>query len=148
MCANVSAATSDPALTITDNALARQQMISLSGTGSCGGPPAISAVSASPNVLWPPNDKIVPVRVNYTVTDSCDVAPVCFLSVSSNEGTRDGSGSTSADWIVLDPHHINLRAERNGSGSGRTYTISISCHDKLKQAASAKVAVTVPHDQE
>src|SRR5207245_2428523 len=33
----------------------------------CTGP-VISSVSASPNVLWPPNHKMVLVAVNYTVT--------------------------------------------------------------------------------
>jgi hypothetical protein len=55
---------------------------------------------------------MVPVTVNYAVNDNCDPAPVCSLSVSDNEGEGGGSGHTSPDWMVLDAHHVDLRAER------------------------------------
>ncbi len=109
--------------------------------------PAISSVSASPNALWPPNHKMVPVTINYTVTDNCDPAPVCSLSVSDNEGEGGGSGHSSPDWMVLDAHHVDLRAERAGTGSGRVYTIAISCQDKLGLSANTTTTVTVAHDQ-
>jgi hypothetical protein len=32
---------------------------------------------------------------------------------------------TSPDWVVVDKHHVRLRAERAGSGSGRVYTVTI-----------------------
>jgi uncharacterized protein (TIGR03118 family) len=109
--------------------------------------PAISGVSASPDELWPPNHKMVPVMVNYAVNDNCDPAPVCSLSVSDNEGEGGGSGHTSPDWIVLDAHHVDLRAERAGTGNGRVYTIAISCQDKLGLSSNTTTAVTVAHDQ-
>src|SRR5258708_30070499 len=94
------------------------------------GGPAISNVSVSHNALWPPNHKMVPVMVNYTVDDNCDPAPVCSLSVSANEGEGGGSGNTSPDWMVMDTHDVDLRAERMGAGGGRVYTIAIDCRDK------------------
>ena len=109
--------------------------------------PAISGVSASPNSLWPPNHKMVPVTVNYAVNDNCDPAPVCSLSVTDNEGEGGGSGHTSPDWMVLDAHHVDLRAERAGTGSGRIYTIAISCQDKLGLSSNTTTTVTVAHDQ-
>lgn len=113
---------------------------------ACGGP-QISGVAASPNVLWPPNHKMVPVAINYLVNDNCDPAPSCSLSISSNEGEAGGSGHASPDWIVLDAHHVDLRAERSGGGHGRVYTVNISCQDKSGLSSTATVAVTVPHDQ-
>ncbi|HKW96115.1 MAG TPA: TIGR03118 family protein [Bryobacteraceae bacterium] len=106
----------------------------------------LSDVSASPNVLWPPNHKMVPVAINYDAADDCDPAPVCSLSVTSNEGEGGGSGHTSPDWMVIDAHHESLRAERAGSGSGRVYTTTISCQDKLGLTAGAAVDVVVPHN--
>ncbi|MGA8059518.1 MAG: hypothetical protein WB999_14820, partial [Candidatus Binataceae bacterium] len=36
-------------------------------------PPVISAVVASPNVLWPPDGKLRPVSVSVSVHDTCDL---------------------------------------------------------------------------
>lgn len=112
---------------------------------ACG--PAISGASATPDILWPPNHKMVPVTIDYTVADFCDPAPVCSLSVSSNEGEGGGSGTTSPDWQVLNAHDVELRAERAGSGDGRLYTITIDCKDSLNVSGSATVVVTVPHNR-
>ena len=38
-------------------------------------PPTINALSASPNVLWPPNHKFVPVSVSVSATDNCGGTP-------------------------------------------------------------------------
>jgi uncharacterized protein (TIGR03118 family) len=107
----------------------------------------ISGVSASPNMLWPPNHQMVPVTINYTVADDCDPAPVCSLSVASNEGEGGGSGHTSPDWMLTDAHHVDLRAERAGGGQGRVYTTTIQCQDKSGLASRAAVGVMVPHSR-
>ena len=103
-------------------------------------PPTISSVSASPNTIWPPNQKFVDVTVSYGTTDSCNT-PVCTLSVSSNE---PGDG---VEWNIIDAHHVQLLADRNGYGTGRIYTILITCKDAGGNVSTATVAVTVPHDQ-
>jgi uncharacterized repeat protein (TIGR01451 family) len=112
-------------------------------------PPVISGVAADPSVLWPPNHKLVNVTVNYTVTDNCPLPPgSCTLSVTSNEPINGtGDGNTSPDWIVLDDHHVLLRAERAGNGNGRMYTITITCIDSGGNSSSESVTVTVPHDR-
>jgi len=110
-------------------------------------PPSISGVSVSPATLWPPNHKFVDVTVNYGATDPCS-SPVCTLSVSSNEPVNGtGDGNTSPDWVVVDAHHVQLRAERSGNGSGRVYTITITCKDSVGNVASSTATVTVAHDQ-
>src|SRR4029453_547799 len=94
-------------------------------------PPTISNATADPSVLWPPNHRMVDVTVSYDVTDNCPL-PLgsCTLSVTSNEPVDGrGSGHTSPDWIVVDDHHVLIRAEREGNGSGRIYTITITCTD-------------------
>jgi uncharacterized repeat protein (TIGR01451 family) len=104
-------------------------------------PPTITDASANPSVLWPPNHKLVDVTVDYNVTDNCPLPPdSCTLSVTSNE---PGDG----DWIILDEHHVQLRAEREGNGNGRIYTITITCTDSGGNSSSESVMVTVPHDQ-
>jgi hypothetical protein len=49
-------------------------------------------------------------------------------------------------WIIVDEHHVQLLAERNGSGSGRVYTITITCTN-AGGTKTQDVTVLVPHDQ-
>jgi len=108
--------------------------------------PTVTGATADPSVLWPPNHKMVDVTIDYTVA-SCEPT-TCTLSVSSNEPVNDlGDGNTSPDWEVVDATHVSLRAERSGTGTGRIYTIDITCTDQLGQTGTASVMVTVPHDQ-
>ncbi|HUS02182.1 MAG TPA: hypothetical protein VMY77_10670 [Chitinophagaceae bacterium] len=110
-------------------------------------PPAISSVTATPNKLWSPNHKMVPVTVNYTSRDNCGIAR-CELSVSSNEPQNGlGDGDTSPDWQIIDDHHVNLRAERSGTGNGRIYNITVRCTDINGNSSTSTTAVTVSHDQ-
>jgi uncharacterized repeat protein (TIGR01451 family) len=109
--------------------------------------PVISGAVVDRPMLGPPNHKMVPVTVNYAVSDH-GCPSVCTLSVASNElvnGT--GDGNTSPDWQVVDAHHVLLRAERAGNGSGRIYTITISCIDPGGKTSTQAVLVTVSHDQ-
>ncbi len=111
-------------------------------------PPTITGVSANPSVLWPPNHRLVDVIVDYNVTDNCPSPPDCTLSVTSNEPVLGhGSGHTSPDWIVVDDHHVLLRAERQGNGNGRIYTTTITCTDSGGNSSTEEVEVTVPHDR-
>jgi len=114
---------------------------------NCCPAPVISGASATPEVLWPPNHKIVDVTIDYTVTDPCP--NTCVLTVSSNEPLNGaGDGNTSSDWQVIDAHQVLLRAERAGNGGGRIYTINITCtNDTNKQSSTKTLMVVVPHDQ-
>src|SRR6266700_1574860 len=112
-------------------------------------PPTITGASANPSLLWPPNHKLVNVTVNYNVTDNCPLpANSCTLTVTSNEAINGtGDGNTSPDWIILDAHHVQLRAERAGKGNGRVYTIGITCIDSGGNSSHQSVEVRVSHDQ-
>jgi uncharacterized repeat protein (TIGR01451 family) len=111
-------------------------------------PPAISDVLATPTSLWPVNHKFVPVTIDYSATDNSGLPPACSLNVTSSEPTDGrGDGHTATDWNVVDPHHVALRAERAGSGNGRTYTIGITCSDANGAATTQNVFVTVPKSQ-
>ena len=115
---------------------------------SCCPAPIISGVSATPDVLWPPNHKFVEATINYTATDRCP--DTCVLTVASNEPANGvGDGNTSPDWEVVDAHHVQLRAEREGDSNGRIYTITITCTNDSNEKASIKtVTVLVPHGQD
>ena len=110
-------------------------------------PPVISGVSVNKPSLWPSDHKLVDLTVNYSATDNCgSVASV--LRVTSNEPINGlGDGDTAPDWVVLDAHHVRLRAERSGRGNGRVYTITITSTDSAGNSSSTQVSVRVPHDQ-
>jgi len=137
---SVTATTPDPAE--ANNSTTEQTTVS-------NPPPMITGASANPSLLWPPNHKLVDVTVNYNVTDNCPLpANSCTLSVTSNEPINGtGDGNTSPDWIILDAHHVQLRAERAGTGNGRIYTSNITCTDSGGSSSSQSVAVSVPHDK-
>jgi Subtilase family len=133
-------------LTVTDSKGATSQ-----ATGSVtvvdNQPPAIANLTASPSILWPPNHVMVDITVPYDLTDNCGTSS-CLLSISSNEPVNGvGDGNTSVDWTVVDAHHVRLRAERNGSGNGRIYTIKVTCTDPQDNVTVMKTSVTVPQHQ-
>jgi uncharacterized lipoprotein YddW (UPF0748 family) len=108
--------------------------------------PVITAVSANPASLFPPNHKMKNVTVSYNVTDNCGPV-VTTLSVTSNEPDNGtGDGDVAGDWQIIDNHHLKLRAERAGNGNGRIYTITITATDAAGNVSTQAVTVTVPHD--
>ena len=111
--------------------------------------PIITKITATPDMLWPPNGKIVPVNIDVVSADICDTGPVCQIaSVTSNEPEgRLGSRSHSSDWRITEGLGLELRAERSGRGDGRIYTITVECADASGNRAQGTVAVGVPHDQ-
>jgi len=111
-------------------------------------PPVITKVTASPNWIWPPNHKMVPVRVEAKVTDVCGPTSWKIISITSNQAaSAKGSGKTSPDWEITGPHTANLRAERSGKEDTRIYTITVQAKDQSGNLSKTKtVKVTVPHD--
>ncbi len=111
-------------------------------------PLVITDASVDKTSLWPPNHKMVNVTVSFTVANNCDPATTASLSVSSNEPINGtGDGDTAPDWIVLDNHHIQLRAERAGTGNGRVYTITITVTDSKGNTTTQSLPVMVPLNQ-
>jgi hypothetical protein len=105
-------------------------------------PPAITSITATPNVLWPPNNRMTRVSVDVAVSDTSDPMPACrIVDVTSNEST---SGSA---WHLEGPPTLSVAADRHGSGSGRTYTLSVTCTNTSELSSTAMVTVNVPHDR-
>lgn len=123
-------------------------------TGSCTStvtvqdttPPTISAVTASPKVLWPPDGRRVPVTVTVTVSDTCDPAPKCKLtSITSNqkisaEDARITGNLTAVLEADDNPGWWDWRELR----SDRVYTLNVQCSDASGNTATANTTVVVP----
>ena len=100
--------------------------------------------------LWPPNHKFHTVNVSDLIAsagDACDTSvgldSVVIAQVSSDEGAAaDGD-------IVIAPgcKSVQLRAERNGNGNGRVYTITFRVRDAGDNTTTVTRQVVVPHDQ-
>jgi tetratricopeptide (TPR) repeat protein len=123
--------------------------------------PPVLDITVDPSVLWPPDRSLRLVQIRYRVADACDPAPrVTLLGVTSSEpdGSAGGGDGESADDIqgaslgeALEPGvgegQVMLRAERAGTGPGRTYTVSGAATDASGLATIASGTVKVPHDQ-
>lgn len=108
-------------------------------------PPVISGESSSIYVLSPPNHTMRDATINYTATDNCAVTST--LSVTSNEPVNGtGDGDTDPDWVVVDNHSVQLRAERSANGNGRIYTVTITATDAAGNTSAKTVEVRVPHN--
>lgn len=128
--------------------------------------PQIQAAVVDKPVLWPPKHDMIPVELDLLVSDSC-ASPenlFVFCAVESNEpddGTGDGAFTGDVDHadgfsepvdvvLVYNPNTgrweglLYLRAERDGSGNGRKYSIRCIAMDASGNATYATVCVTVP----
>lgn len=135
--------------TITWTATAGSLSTNATQTITVNAPPlVIAGGTASPATLWPPNHKMVPVKVTYSVSGGCGTGACTITSITSNEPINGlGDGDTAPDWQLVDATHVSLRAERSGTGTGRIYTITITCTDGGGHTTTKTVKVTVPLSQ-
>jgi len=113
-------------------------------------PPQIANLTATPSTLWAPNHKLEPVSISAATADACTQPPACrIVSVTSNEPSNGkGDGNTDPDWVYTGDLSLLLRAERSGTGTGRVYTIGVSCTDAAGNVSETRtVIVTGSHDQ-
>jgi hypothetical protein len=125
----------------------------ISGSGTLtivdGVPPTIT-LNDNTISIWPVNKSYRTVNVTDLVagaSDSCDLSinlnSVVIAKVTSDEGT-----SGSGDIIIAgNCKSVQLRADRNGNGDGRVYTITFRVRDSWGNATTIAAKVTVPHDQ-
>jgi len=140
-------------LTVTDEA-AQTDTCTASVTVEDHTSPSLSTVSAS---LWPPNHKLRAVDVT-----SCDLVVVdaCASSLSQADATLvgawsdepddvrgGGDGHTTGDIAIVDASTVDLRAERQGRGNGRVYTLLWQATDDAGNVGEATCQVHVPHDR-
>ena len=112
-------------------------------------------VEVTPSVLWPPNHRLIPIHASLRVSGgTCGkAAEVVLVSAESSEsddapgldddrsrGDIAGAEIGTADFDVL------LRAERDGTGPGRTYTLTWAIVEGPAAGTSVRATVVVPHD--
>jgi len=110
--------------------------------------PAILSLTATPNALWPPNNRLVSVTLTALVHDVADPSPVThIISVSSNEGAEDHDRDdrhNAPDWVITGPLTVKLRAEHSESRRiPLIYTIVVESRDAFGNASTKSVSVSV-----
>jgi hypothetical protein len=143
-----------------------------SRTGGSGGPVncndsqghTVGTVTWSPTTLWPPNHKDQTITINFTGDNDKDTAMVSVTGWSDNEtvGGVEMNGSGQPDQATPDvvpgapgsgpdtaPVQTTaaVRAERSGQGSGRIYTLTVTCSESDGTMGTVPITVSVPHDQ-
>lgn len=109
-------------------------------------PPAISGVSVELNSVMSFNHKMTPITLNYAAFDNCGQT-YCEIQIFSSEPENGkGDGNTLADFQVVDEHHILLRVERSGTGTGRTYYLLLMCRDEAWNSNYRVIIISVTHD--
>jgi hypothetical protein len=104
-------------------------------------PPAVTSISITPNVLSPPNHKLVPATVAVTSSDAVDPAPASMIwRVTANEPIDP------SDWRITGALTLELRAERSGSADERIYLVEVRTIDGSGNSTVNMVTVRVPHD--
>jgi DNA/RNA endonuclease G (NUC1) len=100
--------------------------------------------------LWPVNKQYTAVSVANLVagaSDACDTS-VTLNSVRITKVTSDEGSASSGDVVIAgDCKSVRLRADRDGNGDGRVYTITFSVRDAAGNTSTLTRQVVVPHDQ-
>lgn len=110
--------------------------------------PVCTAAQPSQAVLWPPNHKLVLVRI-VVVTDPDNLTTtIAVTAVTQDEPVNgQGDGDTSPD-AVIQGQGVLVRAERAGMGNGRVYQVSFTATDSKGGSCIGTVTVSVPHDKQ
>lgn len=117
--------------------------------------PVITVNDNTPT-LWSPNHKYQTFSITDFVTgatDSCNtslgVGSVVISQVTSDElENSSGDGNTQNDIVIAaDCKSVQLRAERDGNGDGRVYTITFKVTDSSGNVGTATARVFVPKSQ-
>lgn len=116
------------------------------------------AVSSRAPEMWPPNHKYESFSLSDCATitwDNCDAdgldidldGEITSISSDEPEDSRGlGDGATTDDIIITGATTFLLRAEREGAGDGRVYTVRYEVMDSSGNTQAATCAVSVPHD--
>jgi endo-1,4-beta-xylanase len=116
-------------------------------------PPTITGTAVDQPYIWPASRQMVTETLAYTATATCGSALVPGITVTANQPGAVAPPDPDADWVVLDAHHVMLRAvndpfRRTGRVppppvQGRIYTITVTATDAAGGSTSSSVQVTV-----
>lgn len=108
-------------------------------------PPLIACV-ASPAMIWPPNNRMVAVDVALEFTDALSGTESFQITEASSSEAFGGDVDIAGFEPGLALLAGQFRAQRDGEGTGRTYTLGYLGMDIAGNTAVCSTGVRVPHD--
>jgi PKD repeat protein len=110
--------------------------------------PAIAGMPVEGCTIWPPNHKVVMLADVSASDEGSGLAPggLVITATSSEAADGRGDGHTAPD-VVIAGGLVTLRAERAGTGTGRTYTITATATDLAGNTTRRTSTCVVPHDR-
>jgi hypothetical protein len=107
-------------------------------------PPTITGLPADCE-LWPPNHRMVRIA-SVSASDSLSGLADLDVSASSSEADSGLAADDLLEDVVISGENVEVRAERDGGGSGRTYTVTATATDLAGNGVTSTSVCTVPHD--
>lgn len=104
-------------------------------------PPIVSA----PDIcVFPPNKKEFCLRVSHELAVSA--SDQCEGDLSEAVEITNVTSSSGSGVVSVDAGKVCLIADRDGTGSGTTYGITLAATDAAGGVGTTTVSVTIPHD--
>ncbi len=128
---------------------------------SCDEEGVTGTISPSVSSLWPPNHNMIPVTIDVSglISNNPDLTidPISINSIIITEYSGQEAGEVFGDNVydennfepdveITGDFSLNLRSERTGSSTGRTYTIKVTATD-CSGSYDFFTEVVVPHDK-
>ncbi len=112
-------------------------------------PPVCSAVTATPNTLWPANHQLERVQLGGATDPDGDPVALKVTGVQQDEPVNGlGDGDKSPDAVSeAAGNAVSLRSERSGTEDGRVYTIAFEGSDGRGGTCTGTATVSVPKNQ-
>jgi len=112
-------------------------------------PPDVHHALPSVQTLWPPDHKMVDISILGVTDPECDSVAITITNITQDEPTNGLSdGDTCPDAISAFTSTAQVRAERNGAGNGRVYTVYFTATDGRGVSSNGSVTVQVPRNTE
>lgn len=108
-------------------------------------PPVCELALASPALIWPPNKKMITVKINNVSDPDNEEVIIKILNVAQDESSNELGSNNFISDAVIQGQDLLLRAERAGDGNGRIYEITFSAQDNSGKSCIGKVNVCIPH---
>jgi YVTN family beta-propeller protein len=107
-----------------------------------------SHATASPNLIWPPNHKLVPIQLSGVANPGGGAVAFTVTGIFQDEPVHSGgSGNTGPDGTGVGTSTPSVRAERDGGGDGRVYHIFFTAANGAGASCAGAVTVGVPKSQ-
>lgn len=109
--------------------------------------PALSLKTPAPSILWPPDARMVDVRITGNADDGLSGIESLSYTVDDEYNRIGGAGSVTANADGGFTFTVRLKAARLGNDrTGRVYTVNVTAVDAAGNATTRSVRVFVPHD--